>query len=696
MLASTEAIEADPELGPRRKRMAAALAEHAGEARLARRLVSLETDVPLPVDLADLRPRSPDREACAALFGRLGLAKMLETLGLEAATPELATLESRPADYRVVRDRAALEELASGLGQAGRFALDTETDDRNPLRAKLVGLSVVTEPGSGAYVPVGHVEGENASLTDVRLLLGPVLADAKVAKVGQNAKFDLEVLARHDLPVAGLAFDTMVASYLLDSSRRSHALDQLAADCLGYRPISYSEVARRGDEEVTLDLVDVERVADYCCEDGDVALQLARLFEPRLAEAGLTELFDAIEMPLVPVLAAMELAGVRVDPAVLAELSVQLSARLEALTHEIHDLAGRELNIASPKQLGEVLFDELGLRPRGRTAKTGARSTSVEILEELAAEHPLPGLVLEHRELSKLKGTYLDVLPRLIDPATGRVHPSYNQSVAATGRLSCSDPNVQNIPVRTELGRRIRRAFVAEEGFLLVGADYSQVELRVMAHVSGDETLIDSFARGVDIHSATAQAMFGVPAGQVTPQLRARAKEINFGVLYGMTAHGLAQRLSVGRGEAQAIIDRYFSSHAGVRDTVQRIIAECREDREHRVRTIFGRYRALPDIVSRNQGQRGFAERAAVNAVIQGTAADLIKLAMIRLHERLQREEPESRLILQVHDELLVEAPAARAEAVREAVQRTMEGVHPLRVPLVAHGAIGRSWYDLK
>lgn len=697
VLAHAADVATDERLGRMKKRYSELLAEHAGEARLALGLVRLVDDVSLPVALDDLAVRPPDRARCGELFSRLGLKRLLAEFGdaPEAAGAPLATAATSGADYRTVETEAGLAAVAARLRAAGRCSFDTETDSRDVHRARLVGIGLSPAPGEAAYVPVGHAEGANLSLDAVRRVLGPVLADPAVAKIGQNTKFDVEVLARHDLPVAGVAFDTMLASYLLDSSRRSHDLDSLSRDHLGYAPIPYDEISTRDGMKVTLDLVPVDDVARYCGEDADVALRLSERFAPRLEEAGLSRVFRDIEMPLVPVLAAMELAGVKVDAGVLADISKELDVRLVQLTREIHQLAGREFNVASPKQLGEVLFDELGLQPKGRTA-TGARSTAVDVLEQLAAEHPIAERVVEHRELTKLKGTYVDVLPTLVNPATGRVHTSYNQGVAATGRLSSSDPNLQNIPIRTELGRQVRRAFVAEPGHVLVGADYSQVELRVMAHLSGDETLCAAFARGEDIHRRTAAQVFGVHEDLVTSEMRTRAKEVNFGVLYGMTAHGLAQRLGLSRGEAQGIIDRYFAAMPRVRTTVESLIAQVRDDPKHEARTLFGRARALPEIVSRNGGERSFAERAAVNTVVQGTAADLMKLAMIRLHARLAAEQPSSRLILTVHDELVVEAPADCAERVKAIMIEAMEGVHELAAPLRVMASIGQSWYELK
>jgi DNA polymerase-1 len=697
ILASTSRIAQDERLGRLRKRLAQLLTEHAQDARLARELVALADDMTLPVTLPDLEPQPADTQACTTLFSRLGLRRFLDEYGQHRPeTKALADVSTSGAVYATVDSPELLEALAGKLRAAGRFALDTETDGRDVHSARLVGIALSTAPLSGDYLPICHVAGTCLPLPLVREKLGPLLADPSLRKVGQNCKFDIEVLERHALPVKGVVMDTMIASYLLDSSRRSHDLDSLAEDHLGYRTITYAEVAGTGKDERTLDQVGIAEVTRYSGEDADVSLRLADTLAPRIEQAGLSRVFHEIEMPLVPVLASMELTGVRVDALVLSEISAELDKRLFELTHEIHRLAGHEFSIASPKQLATVLFDELGLVPRGRTVKTGARSTAFEVLEQLASEHPLAALVLEHRELSKLKGTYVDVLPTLVKNTTGRVHTSYNQSVAATGRLSSSDPNLQNIPIRTELGRRVRRAFVPAPGRLFVGADYSQVELRVMAHVSEDDTLCAAFAAGEDIHRTTAAQVFGVAPELVTTEMRTRAKEVNFGVLYGMTAHGLAQRLGCSRHVAQEIIERYFARLPRVKQTIERIIREVRDDPKHEARTLYGRARAFPDIVSRNQGQRQFAERASVNTVVQGTAADLIKLAMIDLHARLAEQSPESRLILQVHDELVVEAPEKDAERVKAIVVDAMENVEELRAPLRVAASVGASWYELK
>lgn len=684
ILASLPAIEADESLGRLRKRMAALLAEQADDARLALELVTLRHDVPLDVSLDDLVVRAPDAGATLAVFTRLGFTKLLADLGIAAAPGAQQPESAIPsAGSSIVRSKADAAALASHLRAAGRVALAASGGSR------LDGLALASGPGQSAFIP----RDEDAwSAPEVAALL----ADRDTRKAGHDLKPLVKLLAREHLVLDGLSFDAMLASYVLDPSRRSHDLEGLAADHLGWAPAhDGSEAPADTPTQATLAFPSREDLARDAGGRADLALRLSTELRPRIEAAGLASLFDDIEMPLVPVLAEMEATGVRIDVGELEALRKELETRLDTLTADCHRLAGREFNIASPKQLGEVLYDELGLASTTKTA-TGARSTAQDVLEDLAGEHPIVDLVLEHRELSKLAGTYVEVLPRLVSPETGRVHTTYHQAVAATGRLSSTDPNLQNIPIRTELGRRIRRAFVAAPDHVLVGADYSQVELRIMAHLSGDEALCEAFARGEDIHRSTAAKMFHVMPDLVTTEMRNRAKVINFGLLYGMTAHGVATRLGCSRTEATTLIDGYFGAYPRMRETVERLIEATRVDPRHEARTLFGRVRPLEEIVSRNQGRRMFAERAAVNTVVQGTAADLMKLAMIAAHRRLRAGHPRARLILQVHDELVAEVPEADAEAALRTIIDAMEGVHALKAPLRAVGGIGRSWYDLK
>jgi DNA polymerase-1 len=552
---------------------------------------------------------------------------------------------------------------------------------------------------------VGH-EYEGAPrqipLEEALAILKPLLTDPKVGKLGQNLKYDLTVLRRHGAEIAPVSFDTLIAAHLVDTSRRSHSLDELALRYLGHQTIHYEEVAGKGKEQVTLDRVEVEKVTDYAAEDADVALQLAGRLAGDLEEAGLEELFEEIEMPLLPVLTEMEMRGVRLDTELLGAMSREIESRLASLVSEIHELAGEEFNVASPPQLRRVLFESLELRPTGRrTAKTRKLSTSQEVLEQLAEQHPLPAKVLEYREVAKLKSTYVDALPALVNPETGRLHTSFHQTGAATGRLSSSDPNLQNIPVRTEAGRRIREAFVPEPGWRFLSADYSQVELRVLAHLAEEPALIEAFERGEDIHRRTAALVAGLSPGEVTGEMRSRAKAVNFGILYGMSEFRLAREQGMSREEARAFIEAYFERLPAVREYIEQVQAEVRETGE--VRTLFGRLRRFPELRAGSEasGRAGHmareqALRAAVNTTIQGTAADLMKMAMLAVHRRLRKAAGEARMLLQVHDELLFEAPPGEMEALRGLVREAMEGVYPLAVPLVVDLHEGETWSEAK
>ncbi|MBN2171531.1 MAG: DNA polymerase I [Candidatus Krumholzibacteriota bacterium] len=667
------------------------LAAGSESALLTRELARLVTDLDLAPPAA-WQPTGGDPDALRDWLVDRGFQSMVDELVAGGPAP------SASADYRLVADAAALADLAAVLADADRFAVDTETTGLDPLAADLVGISVATTSGRAWYVPVAQAPTAatlldapppGLPLPDVRDALAPHLADPGKEKVAQNLKFDSQVLRRHGLPLAGPVFDTMLASYCVDPSRRSHGLDALALDHLGHSMIPYESLFAKGDRERDIRRVPMERLADYAAEDADFTLRLAGVLAPALAEAGVERVFREIEMPLVPVLERMEAAGLLLDRDHLAALSVRMADERDRLESRIWEAAGRQFAIASPRQLQVVLFEELGLPP-GRRTKTGY-STDEGVLSELAAEHPIAGLVLEWRELSKLKNTYVDILPALAD-AAGRVHTRFNQAVATTGRLSSSDPNLQNIPVRTELGREIRRAFVAPPGGLLASFDYSQVELRILAHLSGDAALIEAFAAGRDIHRWTAARIAGKDEGDVTREERNRSKVVNYGVLYGMGAAGLAQRLRIGRAEAQAFIDEYFASFPGVRGWIEATLAAARK--EEAVTTLLGRRRPLPDIGSSNGRVRSFAERVAVNTPIQGTAADLIKLAMIRVDARLRESGLAARLLLQVHDELLFECPAEERDRLAAAVTRIMEGVAELAVPLAVDWGAGRDWLE--
>jgi DNA polymerase-1 len=665
----------------------AALVEHADLARLSYRLATIDTGAPVDFDPESFKVGEPDRERLRELFTRLEFQSMLAELRPDAG--------SSAADYQVVTTRAGLQKIIHQVEAAGRVSVDLETTSVDAMTCDILGIALTVEEGKAVYVPVRHEKGATTQLTPAEALslLEPVLAGDKVAKIAQNAKYEYLVFRRAGIRLRNVAFDTMLAAYLLNPSR-SHKLDDLAGEYLDYRMIPYTDLAGKGAKQVTLDQVELARVVEYAGEDADITLRLADLFAPRLREAALEDLFTTLEMPLLPVLAEMEYAGVRVDVDHLKGIGVRLEMDLARIETEIHAAAGTEFNINSPKQLGEVLFQQMGIKPRRKTAKTKAFSTSQAVLEELALGHPICGQVLEWRSLAKLKGTYVDALPEMVHPDTGRVHTSFNQAVAATGRLSSSDPNLQNIPVRTAIGREIRRAFIADPGHVLLTADYSQVELRILAHLTGDTVLIQAFADGEDIHARTAAAIFGVHADLVSDEMRRRAKAINFGILYGMGPMRLAREQGITMKEAQAFIAAYFERFARVKEYIDETIAYAEE--HGYVKTLLDRVRYFPELQSGNQMARQQALRAAVNTTIQGTAADLIKKAMLAIDRRLGTEKLQTRMILQVHDELVLEVPQAEIEAVAVLVREEMEGVHPLDVPLTVDLGWGPNWVDAK
>ncbi len=597
------------------------------------------------------------------------------------------------AAYRLIDSpeslRAAVSAFPRGGSDAPALAIDTETDGRVPLTAALVGLSFGWEPGRAWYVPVGHREGTRVSLEAVRETLGSLLADETVTKAGQNLKFDLHILRRHGLPVAGPLWDTMVASYVRDPQAR-HGLDVLAHEFLDHEMIPIRVLIGSGRQQVTMDTLSPEKVAPYACEDADAVVRLMPRLARTLEDIGARELFLELEMPLLPVLVAMEAAGIWLDRQMLSSMRHQLEAEQRRLEQEIHRLAGGPFNINSPKQLQVVLFETLKL-PVKRKTKTGF-STDQEVLEELAIEHALPRKILEYRQLSKLHGTYVEALPRMVSEETGRIHASFHQTVTATGRLSSSDPNLQNIPIRTPMGRRVREAFAAPPGRVLLAADYSQIELRLLAHLSGDAYLTDAFRKGADIHRATAARVFGVDEQAVDPGMRTRAKTVNFGVLYGMGAQRLAREQGIPVKEASAFIADYFAKLPGVKAYIDQCVETARS--RGYAETLLGRRRYLPGLQSGHHGDRAAAERMAVNTPVQGSAADLIKRAMVRLHARLANEHPEAVILLQVHDELVLELPEEALDAVTAVVAEEMGSVARLAVPLVVDSGAGRTWYE--
>ena len=668
------------------KRYRSALEQHAAEARRSRELVTIRTDVPIPFDPEALRYRGPSPERCFSLFTSLGF----RTLVAEYA-PTATTVEK---DYGAVRSESDLAALLEAVGRAGRMGLAVLADARDAMRADLVGVAVSAGAGHARYVPLGHrtLATDAALGRDAALgALARPLADAGLPKVGHDLKQAALVLGRHGVPLDGLDVDTLLASYLLDATRAGHDLGDLALEEIGYKAIAVEEILGKGAKAVNVADVPVEAVVDFAGERSDLALQVADRLGRRLAGEGLETLYRDLELPLLPVLADLERAGVLLDTAALAGQSAAMDAQLSALQAEIHALAGEPFNINSPRQLSAILFEKLQLPSRKRTGKTKAASTSVDVLEELALVHDLPRKVLEWRSLAKLKGTYLDALPQLVNPETGRLHTSFAQAVAATGRLSSHDPNLQNIPIRTAVGREIRGAFTAPPGSVLISADYSQIELRVLAHLAGDANLTGAFERGEDIHDRTALQVFGAHSGLDPHELRRRAKIINYALLYGKTAFTLSKDIGVTPKAAQSFIDAYFEGFPAVRAYLEGTLETARETGV--VTTMLGRRRRVPEIASRNGQLRSAAERVAVNMPIQGSAADILKRAMIDVHAALP---PDARMILTVHDELLFEAPESRATETAALVRAGMESAVSLSVPLTVDVGIGRNWKEAK
>ena len=656
---------------------------------LSKELVTIRRTVPLKVKPLDLELVEPDVEALKVLYGELEfrtwLGELLETGGDAPA-------EVPAADYETVLDEAALDAWIERLGAADAIAFDTETTSLDYMRADLVGVSFAVEPGHAAYVPFGHdYTGAPEQLAPDLVLakLRPILESERPAKIGQNLKYDMSVLARAGITLAGVEFDTMLESYVLDSTATRHDMDSLALKYLGHRTIHFEDIAGKGAKQLTFNQIPIEQAGPYAAEDADVTLRLHRALRPRLEEhPSLAALCDTVEVPLVPVLSRVERNGVRIDVRRLNQQSAELAERMREIELSAHDRAGGPFNLGSAKQIRTILFENLGLPVRAKTPK-GQPSTAESVLQELAFEHELPKLILEHRAVSKLKSTYTDALPACVNPVTGRVHTSYHQAVASTGRLSSSDPNLQNIPVRTHEGRRIRQAFVADPGHRLVAADYSQIELRIMAHLSGDDGLRDAFASGADIHRATAAEVFA-GGGEVGDEQRRSAKAINFGLIYGMSAFGLARQLGIERGEAQSYVDLYFSRYPGVKAFMDST-RESARDRGY-VETVFGRRLYLPEIRSSNVNRRQYAERTAINAPMQGTAADIIKRAMLTLHAWILESGAPVRMTMQVHDELVFEVAEDAVDDVAPIIRERMSGAAALAVPLVVDVGVGDNW----
>ena len=655
---------------------------------LSRELARIRTDVELEPAPKDLLRQPYDQARLLEALRRYEFNSWLQAIA-EDEKPD----DAAPARYETVATAAALDALVARLEKAKLFAFDTETTSLDAMQAELVGLSFCAEAGRAWYVPVGHDypgAGPQLDRDEVLARLEPLLEDPARPKIGQHAKYDMNVLSLYGVAVQGVAFDTMLESYVFNSTGSRHDMDSLALKYLGRQTTKFEDVAGKGAKQISFSQVDIATASDYAAEDADVTLQLHEHLWPRLEqEPRLAAVLREIEMPLVPVLARMEQAGVLIDGDELGRQSREMAKQIAKLEKQAHEAAGQPFNIGSPKQLQQILFESLGL-PVLRKTPTGQPSTAEDVLQELAADYELPDLVLQYRSLSKLKSTYTDRLPEQINPRTGRVHTSYHQAVAATGRLSSSDPNLQNIPIRTPQGRQIRKAFVAPPGAVIMACDYSQIELRIMAHLSGDEGLLEAFRKGVDVHRATAGEVFGVAYDDVEADQRRAAKAINFGLMYGMSAFGLARQLRIERGEAQAYMDTYFERYPGV----QRFMDATREQAREQgfVETLFGRRLYLPDIRAGNLQRRQAAERAAINAPMQGTAADIIKRAMIAVDGWLQEKDRGARLVMQVHDELVFEVEKKHLDAVRKAVESRMAGAAELDVPLVVDSGAGPDW----
>jgi DNA polymerase-1 len=670
-----------------------ALTNHAGDARTSRELARIRTDVPVVFEAGTLKYRGPAQDRAFKLFSSLGF----RTLVAEYAP----TAQTSSRDYNVVGSLEEVDALAKEIHAAGRVGIAAISPDESAVRAHIVGWAFSTKTGHGRYIPLAHTglaDTPNLPAREVFARLKGVLTDPGIAKVGHDLKFASMAAAREGVEIGGIDFDTQIASYLVDATRSSHDLNGLALERATYRAVSEEDLVGRGARATTLDSLPPSGLAVFAGERAELPLALAPGLAADLAQAGLDSVFCDYERPLIPVLAAIEEAGIKVDTAALATLGSTMQSELDGLAARIYGHAGVEFNINSPKQLSDVLFERVGLTAGKKTGKTRVVSTAQDVLEELALAHELPGLVLKWRSIQKLKGTYVDALPALVNARTGRVHTTFNQAVAATGRLSSSDPNLQNIPIRTELGRKIRAAFTAEPGHVLISADYSQIELRVLAHLSGDAALVDAFTQGIDIHDQTAERVFGKNSGLDPHELRRRAKIINYALLYGKTAFTLSKDIGVPQQAAQEFIDAYFAGYPLVRAYIDQTLAESRVSGV--VRTITGRRRLVPELQSKNGQVRAAAERETVNMPVQGTAADVLKKAMIDVAAALadrNRSRPEpSRMILTVHDELLFEAPEGEADSVAELVRDVMERAMPLSVPITVDVGIGANWNEAK
>jgi DNA polymerase-1 len=675
----------------RQKKLKENLKTYGELARLSRQLATLHTNVPINFQLKDFTLSNPDLKNLRETFKELEFNKLLKEIPEEESSDQ--------KDYRLITDENEFLSLLEDLKKAKLFAIDLEATSPYPMWADLVGMSLSHLPHQAFYIPLGHRHQEAALLTStgrqlplpwVLERLKPVLEDGEVKKVGQNIKYEWIVLKRYGIHLKGIHFDTMIASYLLNPTKHNHNLSNIAREYLDRTVTDYKEVVKVGGKAVTFDQIETEKAKDYSCEDADVSLLLSHILLPKLMEEGFMDLYHQVEIPLIIVLAKMEMNGVKIDIDLLEDYSKEIEGQLQQKMEQIYGLAGEVFNINSSQQLGKILFNKLKL-PVVKRTKTGY-STDVEVLTKLSLQHDLPLEILAYRNLSKLKSTYIDALPKLIHPKTGRVHTSYNQTVTATGRLSSSDPNLQNIPIRTEEGNRIRQAFIPERGWKIISADYSQIELRILAHLSGDKTLMEAFQKDEDIHSRTASEIFGVPMDKVMPPMRREAKVINFGIIYGMSAYGLSQQLGVEPKIAQNYIDAYFKKYAGVQTYIENSLDEAKQ--KGYTTTLLHRRRYLPDIHSPNSAIRQSSERMAINTPLQGTAADIIKVAMIHIQNRIEELGLSTKMIMQVHDELVFEVPEEELQMTLPMIQNEMEMVMSLSIPLKVSIHSGKNWAE--
>lgn len=689
--------------------------ENTEKIKFSKFLATIKTDVPIVLDMKLLEKVEPDNARLREIFEEMEFRTLIARMfgeqkkeTVKTASPQPSLFELFPSDgqteennsiltsynshvqrYKLLENEKDIERFVQKFLTKDIFSLDTETSGVEPVTAKLVGMSFSCSKDEAYYIPAPK---DDAKMEKVVALLKPLLENEKTLKVGQNIKYDIIVLSRHGLNVKGPLFDTMIAHYVLQPELR-HNMDYLAEVYLKYKTIHIEElIGEKGKGQKSMADLEPGQIYEYACEDADITLQLKNILEEELKKNGAYELFRDIEMPLIPALARMEMNGVRIDTESLAQTSSVFTKRMDEIEKEVHEMAGEEFNVSSPKQVGQILFEKLQISDKVKKTKSGQYSTSEEVLETFRSKHPIVEKILEYRGLKKLLSTYIDALPKLINPETGKIHTSFNQAVTATGRLSSSNPNLQNIPIRDDNGKEIRKAFIPDEGEVFLSADYSQVELRIMAHMSGDKHMIEAFNSGEDIHASTAAKVYNIPLDEVTKTMRSKAKTANFGIIYGISAFGLAERMGVDRREAKELIDGYFRTYPSIREFIDKSIEDARA--KGYVETVFHRRRYLADINSRNAVVRGVAERNAVNAPIQGSAADIIKVAMIRIHQRLENEGLKAKMILQVHDELNFSVPREELDKVRELVVEEMQNAYKMQVPLVADSGVGANWLE--